>query len=252
MTTDAGAPVDLTVFFPAWNERETIGDAVDAAVEVLRGMQRDELISDFEVIVVNDGSTDGTGNALDELSRRVAELRALHHSDNRGVGPAMRTALEHARGHLVFYTDADLPIDMAALPAIVELQRSSGADVVAGYRATRTHESLRRRVYSVVYNALVRVTLGLRVRDVNFAAKLLTADAVDAVQLRSESIFIDAEILARADRAGLRIVETPLEYRLRQAGRSTTSSLGQIWLLLREMWRMVPEIRRSSTGSCQP
>lgn len=86
----------------------------------------------------------------------------------------------------------------------------------------------------------MRATLGLKVRDVNFAAELLTAEAVDVVRPRSETIFIDAEILARADRAGLRIVETPLEYRLRKAGTSTTSSPGQIWLLLREMWSTVP------------
>lgn len=97
----------------------------------------------------------------------------------------------------------------------------------------------------------MRATLGLKVRDVNFAAELLTAEAVDVVRPRSEAIFIDGEILARADRAGLRIVDTPLEYRLRKAGTSTTSSPGQIWLLLREMWSMVPEIRRSRADSYQ-
>jgi glycosyltransferase involved in cell wall biosynthesis len=245
MNQQDGGRVDLTVFLPAWNESGAIGEAVRATDGVLRAMSRDGAIDAYEIVVVNDGSTDGTRDVLEDLVAEVPELRPIHHRVNRGVGPAIRTAMAASRGDLVFYTDADLPIDMGELPRIVELQRRTGADVVAGYRATRTHESPRRRVYSVVYNALVRVALGLRVRDVNFAAKLLTAEAVEAIDLRSESIFIDAEILSRADRAGLRIVEMPLEYRLRRTGESTTSSMSQIRRLLAEMVRLVPEIRRS-------
>lgn len=241
--------VDLTVFFPAWNESGTIGEAVHSTAEVLGAMQRDGSIDRYEIVVVDDGSTDGTRAVLEDLVVTVPELRAIRHRVNRGVGPAIRTAMAGAKGDLVFYTDADLPIDMGELPNIVGLQRSTGADVIAGYRSTRRHESSRRRVYSVVYNVMVRASLGLKVRDVNFAAKLLTSEAVGAIDLRSESIFIDAEILSRADRAGLRIVEMPLDYRVRRTGESTTSSLSQIRRLLGEMFRLVPEIRRSGPAA---
>lgn len=243
---DAPEPLDLTVFFPAWNESASIVAAVTAAATVLRSMEDDGIISGHEVLVVDDGSTDGMDAVLARIAAEMPELRVIRHPVNRGVGPAMRTGLGAARGKLVFYTDADLPVDLAALPSLLEVRAREGADVVAGYRRTRRHETPRRRMYGASYNLLVRLVLGLRVRDVNFAAKLLTADVLARLPLRSESIFIDAEMLARADRAGLKIVEVPLDYQLRVAGESSTSSFRQIRRLLRELCTLGPEIRRGA------
>lgn len=249
MNVAAPRSVELTVFFPAWNERDTIGTAVLSAHSVLEQMRDRGELRSYEILVVDDGSTDGTDVVLDSMRADVPQLVVHRHSVNRGVGPAMRTGFEAAAGALVFYTDADLPVDLGALPELLRFQRSSHADVVTGYRRSRRHETPRRRIYGAIYNMLVRLSLGLRVKDVNFAAKLLTAEALDRLDLRSESIFIDAELLARADRAGLRIVEFPFDYQLRRAGESSTSSPAQIWALLAEMRVLVPEIRTSSMPS---
>lgn len=241
-----GAEPELTVLVPAWNESELINTTIESAVACLDAIVAEEAVSSYELLVVDDGSSDGTSELLTEMQARIEPLRVIRHAVNSGVGAAMRTGLRNARGRLIFYTDADLPVDLGQLPAVLEFRKETGAELVAGYRTSRADDSVRRRVYGVVYNRLVRSVLGLRVRDVNFAAKLLTADANQKVRARSDSIFIDAELLARARAAELLVVEYPFDYHPRAAGKSSTATPRQIWRLFVEMRRLVPELRRGS------
>jgi hypothetical protein len=126
-------------------------------------------------------------------------------------------------GDLVLYTDADLPFDLREIGRLVRIVRTYQADVLSGYRLDRRSEGFRRTLYSGVYNGLIRLSLGLRVRDVNFACKLLRRRVLDAVELESEGSFIDAELMSRAD---------------------TLSSWGTIAGILSEWRALAPEIRR--------
>jgi len=227
-----------------WNEEDTIRATVAAACE-----EGDRLIAlaevrDYEVLLIDDCSADATGAIADELAASDDRIRVVHHPVNRKLGGALKTGFAEARGDLVLYTDADLPFDLRDTEKAIRILRYYDADVVSAYRFDRTGEGPRRLVYSYVYNQLVQASLGLRIRDVNFAFKLVRRCVLDHVRLTSEGSFIDVELLARADRLGFHIVQFGVDYFPRTRGVSTLSSGSVIKALLGEMRQLVPEIRR--------
>ena len=232
----------ISIVFPMYNEEDNIRAAVEAAARVLEPLTG----GNYEIIIVNDASTDRTGEMAEELAAADARIRPVHHQTNRTLGGAIRTGLTHSRGELVLYTDADLPCDLAYLnDAIPFLDQ---ADVVIGYR-THCHEGFKRWLYSKVYNLLTRWLLGLRVRDVNFAFKLFKREVVEAMELHAEGSFIDAEMLSEAQRHGFRIAEIPVVYQVRQAGQSTLARPQVIIRIFREMYHY--RRRRSTNPSIQ-
>jgi hypothetical protein len=156
----------------------------------------------------------------------------------------VRSGLDAATGDFVLYTDADLPFDLRETGRLLHIVRMYQADVLSGYRLDRRSEGFRRTLYSAIYNLLIRVSLGLRVRDVNFACKVLRRNVVDAVDLESEGSFIDAELMARSDRMGFRIVQVGLDYFARSRGVSTLSSTSTVFGILREWRALTPAIRQ--------
>lgn len=228
------APViRLSCVMPAYNERDIIQFAVRRVRESL-----ERLAADFEIIVVDDGSTDGTGRALDEMADR--RLRVVHFAENMGYGRALRAGFATAMHPFVFFTDSDDqfdPDDVGRLLPLVE-----DADLVVGYRSPRGDGALR-SLLSGGYNALVRGMLGLAVRDVNCAFKLIRRDALHRLALTSDGYAINAEMLARAARSGLRIREVPVSHHLRRTGQSKVG-LGDIPRTLAQ----VVELRRAIRG----
>lgn len=233
----------LSVVVPVWNEEETIGVTATIARSVLDDLVARGEIGSYELVFVDDASTDGSAKLLDDLAARDASVRVVHHERNRGLGGAVRSGLDASTGELVLYTDADLPFDLREIGRLLWIVRSYHADVLSAYRLDRRSEGLRRALYSVVYNLLIRVSLGLRVRDVNFACKLLRRRVLDAVELKSEGSFIDAELMSRADRMGFAIVQVGVDYFARSRGVSTLSSWRTIQGILAEWRALFPEIR---------
>ena len=233
----------LSIVFPAWNEEAGIERAVAAATEAVAELVNAQEIDDYEIVIVDDGSTDATGEIADRLAEADPRVRVVHHASNRSLGAAIRSGLAASTGSHVLYTDADLPFDLVEIGKALRLMRHYDADVVAAYRHDRTGEGPRRLVYSYLYNSLVHVAIGLRIRDVNFAAKLLRREVVEAVTLHSEGSFIDVELLAKAERMGFRIIQFGVDYFPRTRGVSTLSSTPVILRILREMRSIVPEIR---------
>jgi len=232
----------LTIFYPMWNEEATIERAVEAAFEEGDRLVADGDVGRYDVLLVDDASTDATGPIADDLAVRDPRVSVIHHPTNRKLGGSLKTGFAHATGELVLYTDADLPFDMAEVSKAVRLLRLYDADIVSAYRFDRTGEGVRRLVYSYVYNNLVQLLFGLRLRDMNFAFKLLRRSVLDHVELRSEGSFIDVELLARAQRLGFHIVQFGVDYFPRTRGISTLSSNAVIATMLRELLALRGEL----------
>jgi glycosyltransferase involved in cell wall biosynthesis len=218
----------ISVFLPAFNEEENIEQAVMDSVNILK-----EISDDWEVIVVNDASLDRTAEIADRLARDIPNVKVIHHQKNTRLGGALRSGFTNATKDLVFYTDADNPIDMRDLAQAVPLM--ANADFVTGYRLNR-EEPLKRKVYSRCYNWLIRLLFGLKVRDVNFSFKLVKREVLKKARLRSMGSFIDAELLIEARKYGFRIKELGIKYYPRTRGESTLATPGVIFTILNELW----------------
>lgn len=239
----------LSIVMPAFDEAAGIEEAVAACISCGHELLRAGRVRSVETVVVDDGSRDGTGALLDRMALEQPDLRVVHHGRNRGLGAALRSGFDHSRGDLVFYTDSDLPVDLSTVGTALELMDAE-VDAVCAYRTRRRGEGPRRFVYSVVYNELCRWLLGIRMRDVNFAAKLVRGHQVRHLGLRSEGSFIDAEMMGRLQRGGGVVRQFPAQYRPRSRGVSTLSSAAVVLTIAREFIRLAPEVRRS--GALQP
>jgi len=217
------------------NEEAYVERSVAAARAAL-----EEMGGDWEIVIVDDASTDGTGARADRLAAADPRVRVIHNPVNRRLGGTLRAGYAAATKDLVFYTDADLPVDLGQLPRAVRLLEYQQADLLAGYRFDRTSEGLQRALYTIGYHVLIRLLFGLRIRDVNFAFKLFRRSLLQRIELKSEGSFIDAELLLRARQAGAVMIQLGLDYFPRTRGPSKLSSLGVIAAILREMagqWR---------------
>jgi glycosyltransferase involved in cell wall biosynthesis len=253
--SQAGLPADqpfekLSIFYPMWNEEEYIERAVAAGRRACTGLVASGEILDYELIVVDDASTDSTPEIADRLAAADPRVRVVHHARNRKLGGAMKTGFAAATGDLILYTDADLPFDMSELPRAIRLLRDYDADIVSAYRFDRTGEGYLRTLYTFGYNVLIRTLFGVKARDINFAFKLCRAHVFDHVELRSEGSFIDAELVIRATRSGFELLQFGVDYFPRTRGESTLSSPSVIGTILREMWELRGDLE--SIGTVAP
>src|SRR3954454_11944312 len=235
-----------------WNEEAYIERALSAAREACTTLMAEGEIADFELIVVDDASTDATGRIADEIAAVDPRVRVVHHPKNRKLGGALKTGFASARGDLVLYTDADPPFDMDELQKACRLMRHYEADIVSAYRFDRTGEGYVRVVYSTIYNVLVRLLFGVRIRDINFAFKLCRRRMLDEIELISEGSFIDAELVVRTIKAGGKVVQFGVDYFPRTRGVSTLSSPAVIVKILREMRAIRAELRTAVPPSDAP
>ena len=228
----------LSVFYPMWNEEDYIERALRFGKQACEDLVASGEIGDYELIVVDDASTDRTPEIADRIAAADPKVRVIHHVRNRKLGGAMKSGFAAATGDLVLYTDADLPFDMSELGRAVRLLREYEVDIISAYRFDRTGEGVLRGVYTYVYNALIKALFGVRVRDINFAFKLCRARIFEHVELRSEGSFIDAELIIRATRLGYEIMQMGVDYFPRTRGQSKLSSPSVILTILREMWAL--------------
>jgi len=211
----------ISVFFPAFNDEGSIGGLVADALAVLPA-----LAEDYEVIVVNDGSSDGTAALLDGLARREPRLRVVHHGANRGYGGALRTGFETAAKDLIFYTDGDGQYDVRELARLRPLM-VEGVDIVNGYKLKRA-DTKHRQVIGAIYNQVARFLFRLPVRDVDCDFRLMRRSAVRGVELVSSSGVICVEMVRKLHAAGGVFAEAPVHHYPRPHGRSQFFTLGRV------------------------
>ncbi|MBW2524482.1 MAG: glycosyltransferase family 2 protein [Deltaproteobacteria bacterium] len=236
--------VSLTVVMPAYNEEALLDRSVLSLDEALR-----RSFTTYEIIVVDDGSTDGTATVLDQLVRRCPHLKTLHNARNAGLGASLRKGFERATGDLVLYTDADLPIDFAEIAPAVRRLVDEDLDLIVGRRTHRGPEPVLRKVYSVTYNALIRRLFAVPIGDVNFAFKLIRRQLLRELDLSAEGSLIDAELIVKALGRGARFAEIGMAALPRTAGRSHAASWRVIGKILLELVRLGRPMRRRSPAA---
>ena len=221
------APTSLTYFFPAYNEAGNLGPMVKQALQVLPGF-----VDRFQVVIVDDGSTDGTAAEADALAAAHPEVKVEHHPTNRGYGEAIRTGIKASDGDVIAYTDGDRQFDLAELSLLwPELE---DADVVVGYRIKRA-DPPHRLFIAWTYNRLLRLVFGLRVRDVDCAFKLIRREVADAVDPDAGGAFFSAEFLLRARHLGFTVVEVGVHHYPRVVGSPKGATPAVILRTVREM-----------------
>jgi glycosyltransferase involved in cell wall biosynthesis len=213
MNRASGSVPSLSVFFPAYNDSGTIASMVIRAVKAAA-----ELTPDFEIIVVDDGSADGTAEIADELARTYPQVRAVHHPINRDYGAALQTGFRSATKDLIFYTDGDAQYDPAEL-ALLWVKMSPEIDLVNGYKISRA-DPLHRIVIGRVYHYTVSVLFGLKLRDVDCDFRLMRRAIFERINLEKTSGIICVEMMKKIQDGGYRIAEVPVHHYHRAFGRS--------------------------------
>lgn len=226
--------ISISAFFPCYNEETNVEGLVLDAMGVMSG-----LVRRYEIIIVNDGSTDETGPLAERLCREHEHLRVVHHTRNYGYGAALTTGFSESRNDWVFFTDGDRQFLMEEVEIL--LDRMDGCDVVVGFRRKR-RDRLHRRLYASAWNRLVRHLFDLEVRDVNCAFKLIRKRALDGITLTSMGAAISLEFLVKIRDSGGRIKEVGVTHRPRTSGKQTGGSPWVVVRAFRELFRLRREL----------
>lgn len=224
----------LSVFFPCYNEEDNVARTAEQARTVL-----DPLGIDYELIIVNDGSSDATAEIADKIAAENPRVKVVHHARNLGYGAALQSGFKAATKNLVFYTDGDGQFDLAEMPPLLDLMQEY--DIVSCYRLNR-QDSIVRKINGWCWTKLVCLLFGLKLRDIDCAFKLYKREIFDDMQLSSTGALIDAEILARATRKGCRITQIGVRHLPRTAGKQTGANIRVILRAFRELFELHKKI----------
>lgn len=229
------SPLSLSVFFPCYNEEANVERTTLAALTACR-----RLCSDFEVIIVDDGSKDRTGEIADRLAREHVEVRAVHNRPNLGYGGALQRGFREAKKPWVFYTDGDGQFDFEEIGKLLPLMEDF--DIVSAYRLNR-QDSFIRKLNAFAWTTLVNVVFRLWLRDIDCAFKIYPRKLFDEIEMKSMGALIDTEVLTRARRLGYRIGQIGVHHYPRTAGSQTGANLGVILRAFKELFKLRKEIK---------
>lgn len=201
---------EISVIMPVYNEAENIERVLQQTYSALA-----RLFHRYEVVIINDGSNDGTDAIVQKLAHEYKNLRVISFESNRGYGAALREGFSNSLLKYIFYTDADGQFDVKEIEGMLPLM--DRCDMVAGFRINRK-DSIIRKMSSMAYNMFARLFLGISFRDINCSFKLFKRRVFDSIALESKGFSIDAELLWKADRAGFRIIEHGVRHYKRDKG----------------------------------
>lgn len=221
--------LSISCIIPMYNEEDNVAEIISLAEDVFK-----KLLIDYEIIIIESGSKDGTWQRINEVIKDRGNVYAFHQERREGMGSALRLGYAKCRKDLICHLEADSPFDTEyfrkAIPILLE------NDYVIGYRIGAKEKKFRwsyynmnkkgafiRQIYHIGYKLLLKVFFGLDVRDVNFSFKIFKRSHIQELDLISNGWFIDAEIILELRRKGILPVEMPIEYIDRTAGKSTVS-----------------------------
>lgn len=229
---------ELSVFFPFWNEEKNIDKVVTIALAILPGIAQK-----YEVLLVDDGSQDNTREKAEALAKEHKFVKVIAHTPNRGYGAALRSGFEHSQYEYVVFTDGDLQFDFTQISKFVE--KIIDADIVIGFRKKRRDEKIFKRL--LLMNLLKIwdfILFGFYFRDIDCGFKMFKRSALEQIApLRSEGAMITTEILAKATKKNLKIVEVGVDHFPRQFGKQTGANLFVIFRAVLESLTLFSDIK---------
>jgi len=236
----SGTRVDVSVVLPAYNEVEYLQPAVEKTIQTLN-----QFTQSFEVIIAEDGSTDGTAECAEELAQKIGEVRHIHREKRLGRGTALNNAFKLSRGEVLVYMDLDLATDLKYLKPLVEAITVEGYDFSTGSRMmsdSKAERTLSRSISSKTYNFLVRHILGSKLRDHQCGFKAFKREPLMSLlgKVGATHWFWDTEIMVRAYEQGYQVKEIPVEWK---SGKGTKVNLfkdswNMLWQIMGLWWNM--------------
>lgn len=207
--------LEISIVFPAYNEADKLERTVTETINYVKNVSRS-----FEIIIAEDGSTDGTDKLAEELSRKIENVRHLHSDVRLGRGRALNRAFSMARGRILIYMDVDLSTDLEFLKPLIDSIRKEGFDLATGSRMlpqSVAERSLHRKLLSKIYNFLVRALLKSPLRDHQCGFKAFRRESFLTLmpKVKANHWFWDTEVLVLASRMGFKIKEIPVVWRRR-------------------------------------
>jgi len=232
----------ISLFFPMHNEEKNIVKLVNAAGVLLSANVRD-----YEIIIVDDGSSDGTPQIADRMARDDGKIRVIHHPKNLGYGAALRTGFIAAKNELILFTDADLQFDIGEMKYFLEC--SEQYECVIGYRLKRA-DDFRRKIYAKGWMFLVRLLFGLRVKDLDCGFKLFSRRLMDKIKFVSCGAVSTTEILVQIKRMGVPMKEIGVNHFPREHGQQSGARYNVVltaFIELIQLYFRLSKIRKSSS-----
>lgn len=219
----------LSVIIPAYNDETTIGKLIEDTDKLLR-----DKCPDYEIVVVNDGSKDGTLSVIQKVAKENPRVRVINHEVNQGFGRTIKELYLGGRKDVI----GSLPGDYQYAPKelLTMAQGLKNHDFVIGLRVKR-NDPPRRKFQSQVYNLMLRVLYGHKHKDVN-SIKLFKRKIVQTIELKSDTAFVDAELCIRAEKAGFRVVEVPIDHLPRLSQGASGGKLSVIWDTFADLVKM--------------
>ena len=237
IASDRAKP-SISLFFPMYNDGHAIVDLTEKAEHILS-----EIACQFEIVIINDGSTDNSGAVADRLATKHPFVRVIHHARNRGYGESLRTGFANLSDmEWICFTDGDHQYDIGEIRQFAKLL--SGYDMLLGFRPRKTYGPVRRLI-SWGLNKLVRLAFGTPFRDVGCGFKMIRADLMKDIPLVSRNAFAGGEIAVRAAFKGYRIGEVAISMYPRQVGRSSIISLQSIATTLADVFHVAQDLFRN-------
>lgn len=212
------SPYSISFVLPMYNEREAIEDTVEEIRIIAK-----TLTSDYEIIIADDASTDGSAEIADRLTKEDLHIKVVHLLSNTKFGGALIAGLKQATKDIIIYTDSDLPVSFLDIKKSLLLLED--ADIVTATSIVKKGENIKRKIISRVYNFLIQTLFKANIKDINSGYKIYKRGALKGMDLKSASPFVDVEIFLKAKQSGAKIKEYPLIFRPRRQGASKVSRI---------------------------
>lgn len=226
---------ELSVFFPFYNEEANIAAQTKQALKIIP-----QFAEKFEIILVDDGSADKTGQIGQKLAADHPNVVLVSHSKNRGYGGALKSGFRKAKYEWIFFSDGDRQFDLKEIGRLLPL--TSQADLVIGYRQKRADTPIR-LINAKLFNLLIRLLFGLKVTDIDCAFKLIKKEVVNSLELKSDGALISSELLIKAQKAGYKIAQTPVSHYPRKIGSPTGANPRVIFKAFYDIFALWRELR---------